>query len=60
MKRSSKSSPQRWRVIRIGAARAREICELQAKTAEDAVKRVIREFPVPPEDHYRLKAIPVA
>jgi hypothetical protein len=59
MKRvTSKSSP-RWRVIRIGGAKAREICELQAKTAEDAVKRVIREYPVPSEDHYRLKAIPV-
>jgi hypothetical protein len=58
VKRNTKSS-LRWRVIRIGGARAREICELQAKTAEDAVKRVIREFPVPPEDHYRLKAVPV-
>ena len=37
----------RWRVNRIVGAKAREICGLQAKTAEDAIKRVIRSFLFP-------------
>jgi hypothetical protein len=36
MKRSSKSSP-RWRVTRIVGAKAREVCELEAKSADWAI-----------------------
>ena len=35
---------QRWRVTQIGGNRARDICELEAKDAASAVKRVIREY----------------
>lgn len=59
MKRTRKSSP-RWRVTRIAGAKAREICELEAKNAEAAVRRVIREHQIPAEDHMRIAAYRVA
>ena len=39
----SKASVQRWRVTMIGGSRAREITELQADSAEAAIKRAIKE-----------------
>jgi hypothetical protein len=60
MKRTSKSSP-RWRVTVIGGAKAREICELEAQSAEEAIKRAIREFEITdPQQQSRLAARPVA
>jgi len=44
MRRVSSKSVQRWRVTQIGGNRAREICELEAKDAPSAIKRVIREY----------------
>ena len=58
MKRNSKSSP-RWWVTRIAGARAREICELEAKTAADAIKRAIREYEIEPRWQNRLAAYQV-
>jgi hypothetical protein len=59
MKRNSKSSP-RWRVTQIVGARAREICDMEAKTAEEAIKRATREFGIDPERQKRLAAYRVA
>jgi len=50
----------RWRVTHIAGAKAREICELEARSAEDAVKRAIREFEIAPERQNRLAAYRVA
>jgi hypothetical protein len=41
MKRTGKSFA-RWRVTVIGGAKAREICELEAQSAEAPIKRAIR------------------
>jgi hypothetical protein len=61
MKRESKSSLPRWRVIRIGGAKAREIWTLQAADAAAAVKRTIKEFPITdPAEQSRLAAHRVA
>lgn len=46
MKRRVSNSVQRWRVTRIVGAAAREVCELEANSAEAAIKRAIRESPV--------------
>ena len=60
MKRTSKSS-LRWRVIRIVGNKAREISELEAATAEAAIKRTIREMEITdPHQQARLAARPVA
>ena len=53
--RKPKTVP-RWRVTRIAGAAGREICELEAKTAEDAIKRAIREYEVEPRWQTRLAA----
>ena len=46
MKRTSKSENlPRWRVARI-ASKGQEICQLRAKTADEAKKRAIREFSI--------------
>ena len=42
LRRKTEDRP-RGRVTRIAGAVGREICELEAKAAEDAIKRVIRE-----------------
>ena len=42
MKRKNESTP-RWWVTVIAGARAREITELKAESAEAAIKRAIRE-----------------
>jgi hypothetical protein len=42
-KRKSESA-QRWRVTRLIGNAAREICEFQANSAEEAIKRAIKEF----------------
>lgn len=55
IKRTSKSSLRR-RVTVIAGARAREICELQAKSAEDAVKRAARDYGIDPRRQKRLAA----
>jgi len=50
----------RWRVTRIAGARATELCELEAKSAEEAVKRAIREFQIAPAHQNRIAAYRVA
>ena len=56
MQRISESSA-RWRVIKIIGARAHEICELEAKSADAAIKRAIREFEITdPHQQSRLAA----
>jgi hypothetical protein len=50
----------RWRVTRIAGARATELCELEATSAEEAVKRAIREFEIAPEQQNRIAAYRVA
>jgi hypothetical protein len=59
-RRVSKSSRPRWRITRIVGARAEELRELEAETAEAAVKRYIRENEVEPERQFRLAAYRVA
>ena len=60
MKRKSESSP-RWRVNVIVGNKAREIAQLQAPTAEAAIKRAIREYGISdPHQQSRLAARPVA
>jgi hypothetical protein len=51
MRRVSSKNVQRWRVSQIGGNRAREICELEAKDAPSAIKRVIRLYAI--DDRYR-------
>ena len=55
MPKNSKNLP-RWRVTRIVGAKAREVCELEAKTAEEAVKRAAKEYGIEPERQKRLAA----
>jgi hypothetical protein len=51
----------RWSVRSIVGNKAREIAELQAATAEAAIKRAIREFGInDPHKQQRLAAWPVA
>jgi hypothetical protein len=60
MKRVSKSTP-RWSVRRIVGNKAREICGLEAKDAEAAIKRTIREMGISDRHQQsRLAARPVA
>ena len=54
-----RNSP-RWRVTRIIGAKAHEICELGATSADHAIKRAIREFEIEPERQNRLAAYRVA
>jgi len=57
MRKVSGKSVQRWRVSQIGGNRAREICELEAKDAPSAIKRVIREYGIDdPHRQHRLVA----
>lgn len=58
MKRKSENLP-RWVVNRIIGNQAREICELEAKSAEAAIKRAIREYGID-DPQQRLAARPVA
>ena len=44
-KRKSETA-QRWRVTRLVGKAAREICEFQADSAEEAIKRAIKEFEI--------------
>jgi hypothetical protein len=62
MKRKSTSkSVQRWRVNPIMGPRAQEICELEAKSAEEAAKRVIKEHGIAdPHQQRRIAAYRVA
>jgi hypothetical protein len=55
MKRTGKSPP-RWRVLRLVGAKAREVCELEAKSADAAIERALREFQIEPEGQKRLAA----
>ena len=51
----------RWRVTQIGGSRGREICELEAASAEAAIKRAIREHGIDdPHRQSRLAAYRVA
>ena len=59
MKRTGKSSP-RWRVLRLVGAKAREVCELEAFSADVAINRAVREFQIEPEGQKRLAARRVA
>jgi hypothetical protein len=43
MKRKSSKPAPRWRVTRIGGSRGREICTLEADTADAAIKRAFRD-----------------
>ena len=49
----SNVSAARWRVTVIAGSRGREVCELQAESAEAAIKRAIREHGI--EDPERQK-----
>ena len=55
MSQSTSKPLPTWRVIHI-AAKGREICELQAKTADAAIQRTIREFGIEAERRWRLAA----
>jgi hypothetical protein len=50
-----KSTPRR-RVTLIVGARAREICDMEAKTADEAIMRATREYGMDPERQKRLAA----
>ena len=53
---SAESLPS-WRVNRIVGHKAREICQIQARTAEEAIKRTIKEFGITdPNQQSRLAA----
>ena len=55
------TSVQRWRVTRIVGNAARQITELRAKSAEEAIKRTIKEFDIAdPQQQSRLAAHRVA
>jgi len=41
---SKRFTVTRWRVNVIAGARARDICQIEAKSAEEAVKRAIKEY----------------
>jgi hypothetical protein len=55
MARKTKNLP-RWRVTRLVGAKAREVCELAAKSADEAVKRAAKECGIEPERQKRLAA----
>ena len=55
MSRRVSSKVLRWRVAQIGGPKAREICELEAKDATAAIKRVIREYGI--DDRHRQKRL---
>jgi hypothetical protein len=60
MKRVSKSTP-RWRITRIVGRRAEELSELEAPSADDAIKRYISEQSVTdPMKQKRIAAYRVA
>jgi hypothetical protein len=51
----------RWRVNMIAGARARDICQIEAKSAEDAIKYAIRTYAInDPHQQSRLGAYRVA
>ena len=57
MKRKSSNNAPRWRVTQIGGSRGREICELEAASADAAIKRAIREYGIDdPHRQSRLAA----
>jgi len=57
MRRVSSKNVQRWRVSQIGGNRSRDICELKAKDAPSAIKRVIRLYAIDdPHRQHRLVA----
>ena len=51
----SKTSVQRWRVTVIAGNRGRQICELQAESADAAIKRAIREHGI--DDPHKQKRL---
>jgi len=55
MRRVSSKNVQRWRVTQIGGNKARDICELEAKDASAAIKRVIRLYEI--DDPFRQKRL---
>ena len=55
MRRVSSKSVQRWRVTQIGGNKARDICELEAKDAPSAIKRVIRLYEI--DDPFRQERL---
>jgi hypothetical protein len=61
MTRKKSEGSHRWRVNVIVGNKAREIAELQAPSADAAIKRAIREFGISnPHEQARLAARPVA
>ena len=59
--KSKRTSVQRWHVTRIVGKAAREICQLQAEGADEAIKRVIKEFEITdPQQQSRLAAQRIA
>ena len=59
MSKRTKPLP-RWRVIVICGPAAREICQLEAKTPDAAIKRVVREYGIKSARQKRLAAHRVA
>jgi len=55
MRTVASKSVQRWRVTQIGGNRARAICELEAKDATSAIKRVIRTYGI--DDPHRQRRL---
>jgi hypothetical protein len=54
---SKRLTVARWRVNMIAGARARDICQIEAKSAEEAIKRAIREYGInDPHQRSRLGA----
>jgi hypothetical protein len=61
MKGKRKSTPQRWQVTRIVGNAARQITELEADSAAEAIKRAIKEYEITdPQQQRRLAARPVS
>jgi hypothetical protein len=54
-----KKKEMKWRVVRIQGARAAEICVLNARSEEAAIKAAIKEFEISdPSQQKRLAAHP--
>jgi hypothetical protein len=60
MRRNSPKDLPRWRVRRIVGNAARDFCERKAKSADEAIKRTIREMEITiPHQQQGLAARPV-
>jgi hypothetical protein len=58
--RAGRETAALWRITRIAGARAQDLGELRADTADAAIKRCIHEFKIEPERQHRISAYRVA